>query len=287
MTRIRRTLLTAAVVAAGPAAGVAQTTGSATSTTGGGSTAGGSSSGPNTANLGIQGLSSTPTISGLSSTAATRSALSTSNAFGAYYGNPLYLGRAGAAASSSGSAAALGGFGTALYGTPTGGGTGSGSTRPTGSTGNAFSASAGGVSSAASGFGGNAGTGQFGGQGANRGQGGFGGGQNQGFGSTGAQSGGVVVPLPVPIAYTARIDFPVTRPAAQQVAVDLRGMLDRSSRLSSAGTIDVFTDGTLVVLRGTVPTADEARTAEGMVRLTPGVRDVRNELVVTAPAVGP
>ena len=36
-----------------------------------------------------------------------------------------------------------------------------------------------------------------------------------------------------------------------------------------------------------VPTGDEARLVEGMIRLTPGVRDVRNELKFPAPTVTP
>jgi osmotically-inducible protein OsmY len=39
----------------------------------------------------------------------------------------------------------------------------------------------------------------------------------------------------------------------------------------------------VVVLRGTVRDASEARLAEGMIRLTPGVRQVQNELRIAAP----
>ena len=38
-----------------------------------------------------------------------------------------------------------------------------------------------------------------------------------------------------------------------------------------------------MVLQGVVASDKERRLAEGLVRVTPGVRDVRNELVVTRP----
>ncbi|OWK39179.1 hypothetical protein FRUB_06261 [Fimbriiglobus ruber] len=59
---------------------------------------------------------------------------------------------------------------------------------------------------------------------------------------------------------------------------DVREVLDRSSMTPSARGIQVATDGPVIVLRGAVKDEDEARLIEGMVRLTPGVREVRNEL---------
>jgi osmotically-inducible protein OsmY len=60
-------------------------------------------------------------------------------------------------------------------------------------------------------------------------------------------------------------------------------MFDRSSMLANPRGIDVRMDGNVVVLRGTVRDEDEAKTAEGMVRLTPGVLTVRNELTYPNP----
>jgi osmotically-inducible protein OsmY len=42
----------------------------------------------------------------------------------------------------------------------------------------------------------------------------------------------------------------------------------------------VEVDGQTVILKGKVPSEDERRLAEGLIRLTPGVRAVRNELIV-------
>src|SRR5256885_7103062 len=49
-------------------------------------------------------------------------------------------------------------------------------------------------------------------------------------------------------------------------------------RSSNPRGIEVVSDGAVVVLRGAVRDEDEARLAENMIRLTPGVRDVKNEL---------
>ena len=57
--------------------------------------------------------------------------------------------------------------------------------------------------------------------------------------------------------------------------------------LTNSRGIELVADGQVVVLRGNVQTGDEARLVEGMIRLTPGVRDVRNELKFPAPTVTP
>ncbi len=76
---------------------------------------------------------------------------------------------------------------------------------------------------------------------------------------------------------------------AAAVRTDLQGVLVRSSSLPSARDIQVAMDGSVVVLRGPVSNDDERRLAENLVRLTPGVHDVRNELQVreTAPPPTP
>ena len=50
--------------------------------------------------------------------------------------------------------------------------------------------------------------------------------------------------------------------------------------------IQVVMDGPVVVLRGTVGDRDERLLAEDIIRLTPGVRDVRNQLTVRQPTPG-
>src|SRR5262249_15939060 len=59
----------------------------------------------------------------------------------------------------------------------------------------------------------------------------------------------------------------------------LQRLIDQSAQLKSKGlTVDV--EGRVVVLRGDVATTRERRVAENIVRLTPGVREVQNELRV-------
>jgi len=58
----------------------------------------------------------------------------------------------------------------------------------------------------------------------------------------------------------------------------LQGQLNRSSMWKAPPSITVEVIDGLVVLRGRVADPDDRRMAEAMVRLTPGVREVRNEL---------
>jgi hypothetical protein len=99
-----------------------------------------------------------------------------------------------------------------------------------------------------------------------------------GFGQTGAGAGSQVIQMPRQIAYTAVLRFPTQPISPTRMQADVRAVLDRSASLSNARGVDVLTDGQVVVLRGAVRDEDEAILVEGMIRLTPGVRDVRNEL---------
>ena len=290
MPRTACWIVFALLAAAAPAA--AQLTGSNVSPLGGTSidnSFGGTGSGSNSNGLnsptGQNSLTNTqafiaPQIGGFNPLNATLSPfVNQSNAFGLYYANPYYQGRAGATFLGD-----PGGFGGPLNGVTQG--ISSVNT-------NAFSAAAGSTPiSSATGFGGNAGTNFTGGDLNN-----FGGSNNRNnpFGNNNnnnnnrnAQSvvGGVIVPLSVPITYTSKLMFappPVTAPA---LATDVRQMLDRSNSIAAPGMIDVFTNGQVVVLRGLVASVEEAQTAEGMIRLTPGVRNVVNELKVQT-AVAP
>jgi hypothetical protein len=77
----------------------------------------------------------------------------------------------------------------------------------------------------------------------------------------------------------ARLDFPVRAAPAPQIQSELRGMISRSTeQISTPERIEVAMEGNTVVLRGSVADDREARVVEGMVRLTPGVRQIRNEL---------
>jgi len=66
---------------------------------------------------------------------------------------------------------------------------------------------------------------------------------------------------------------------------EVQTILDRSSKIQSKGTIQVGLEGNTLVLRGLVKNDHERRLAEAIARLTPGVRDLRNELAVRTEAV--
>jgi osmotically-inducible protein OsmY len=72
------------------------------------------------------------------------------------------------------------------------------------------------------------------------------------------------------------------RIAPAEMQADIRQALDRSPRLSNGRAIQLAINGTTVVLQGAVASARERRVAELLARMTPGVRDVRNELRIPA-----
>jgi hypothetical protein len=87
-------------------------------------------------------------------------------------------------------------------------------------------------------------------------------------------------------AYATVIDFDYRRPPPAEVQDRLQAMLALSPSLPGAA-IRVRMDGGTVVLEGAVGTERQRRLAENMVRLTPGVRDVRNQLAVEQVARAP
>ncbi len=100
-----------------------------------------------------------------------------------------------------------------------------------------------------------------------------------GIGGTGLTSSGAVgVRAP---AYSAALGFPYRPAAPSRLQTDLKAMLGRSSSLPASRDIQVvvLVDST-VVLRGKVADEHDRRLAEGLVRLSPGVHAVRNELQV-------
>jgi hypothetical protein len=292
-----RYLLAAAVACLSASAGFAQTTGGGGTGTGG--STGGGISGLQTGSASsfeIQQMQSAPQIANATTSGST---LNSTNAFSQFYANPFYQGRAGATGQDG-----PGGFGSALTGTGGGGtgravgasglntgrtgatgtgGTGGGATGRTGGNTSVTGLGTGGRAGGTTGFGGTTGqfggtTGQFGGRTGTTGQ--FGGrtGQLGGLGGTNQQQGNAVIPLPRPVSYTMTVRMPVPQMNTPQVQADLRGMIDRSSMIANPRGIALSMDGNTVVLRGTVKDQEEAQTVEGMVRLTPGVRTVKNEL---------
>jgi len=67
-----------------------------------------------------------------------------------------------------------------------------------------------------------------------------------------------------------------------QVIAQLQGIIDQSSALRNPRMIQIAMDGRTVILRGKVADEDERRLAENLIRLTPGVRQVQNELEMQA-----
>lgn len=90
--------------------------------------------------------------------------------------------------------------------------------------------------------------------------------------------GGVIVPLPKQIAYPAQLQFQVPV-VPNQVFTEIRTGIDRSTMIANPRAVQVVMDGPNVILRGSVKDNDEYRLVESVVRITPGVREIKNELV--------
>lgn len=65
----------------------------------------------------------------------------------------------------------------------------------------------------------------------------------------------------------------------EAIGVEARRRLELANPSASGGVIIEVSEG-VVTLRGHVPTVAEAWRAEGVVRAVPGVREVRNEILV-------
>lgn len=223
----------------GGAAGGAGLGGSAGAGGSMGGSLGGSSS---NSGASLTSLSQTPQITAPTASGGnTGNSVSTSNFFAPYYANPYYQGILSNSTSNNNSP---GGFGTPLFNSSgsTGGGNigyaGSGGT--TGSTGVR--------------------------------------GTTGGKGTTSTNTTGIIIPLPVQISYGAVADFPVAHATPTQLQAEIVGMLRRSKELSTYSSIQISTEGSTVTLKGAARDRREARLIESMVRMTPGVRNVKNEL---------
>jgi hypothetical protein len=73
--------------------------------------------------------------------------------------------------------------------------------------------------------------------------------------------------------------IPIYAPVASALQAELRDVVTGSTRLNGKN-IDVSVANGTVFLRGQVASADERRLAENLIRLTPGVRQVSNELTI-------
>ena len=87
-------------------------------------------------------------------------------------------------------------------------------------------------------------------------------------------------------AYTTTLGFAYAPPKVGGLQARLQSVITDSTRLASKDSIQVEVTGDTVILRGTAADEHERRLAEALVRLTPGVRDLQNEIEVreTAPA---
>jgi hypothetical protein len=116
------------------------------------------------------------------------------------------------------------------------------------------------------------------------------GGANLNLGTIGGNSGAGVTAFSTfgtyrapPYVTTLGDTVPLVSHAATDMERKLEGILLNSSALQKVRNLDVSVNSEGVVLRGQVNTAKERRLAESMVRLTPGVRVVRNELTIASP----
>lgn len=228
----------------------------------------------------------TPPITGVSAYSSTNTntnqVISPSNFLRPTYGNVYFQGRAGAQPNER-----PGGFGQALYGTMAGGATG-GNIGFAGAGSTGLGTVTGTAGRTTGGLGGT--TGAIGGIGTNLGRttGGFSGqnlgatvaGRTGGLNNTGLNASGFgqIVPLPRPISYPGVLKFQTPVTTMAQIQTELRGMIDRSSMIANPRNITIEVSAEGVILRGSAADEDEARMIEGMVRLTPGVHNVVNEL---------
>lgn len=81
-------------------------------------------------------------------------------------------------------------------------------------------------------------------------------------------------------------DMPRVTHKPAEMRAELVRSLEASTFLKDK-KVDVTVEGVVVTLKGEVGSERERAIVEGMVRMTPGVRDVRNELVVQLPTSPP
>lgn len=233
------------------------------------------------------------------------------------FGTPVFQGTTGGTGGfgTTGFGGTTGGRTTSGFGASTGGFGGTTGRATTGGT--TGRTSTGGFGATTGGFGGTTGRGGttgFGGTtgGGGRTTGGFGttGTRTGGFGTTGrvgttggafggrtgslnsmmgGMGGGGSTPSPIRILANppSNPDRPATGGVAyaSRVASEVQQVLSQTTRLASRETIRVSTEGSAIVLRGSVSDEYERRLAAAIARLSPGVDEIRNELEVqeTAP----
>jgi hypothetical protein len=79
---------------------------------------------------------------------------------------------------------------------------------------------------------------------------------------------------------TIKLGFSIPHGVSPQQATQMQTRLGRLPISGGARRVQVVATGNTVVLRGTVPSRADATLVERLIKLEPGVRTVRNELVV-------
>ena len=100
--------------------------------------------------------------------------------------------------------------------------------------------------------------------------------------TTNAGTGFNTAPTPRAPLYVTVLgdDIPFKTHASSDLYANLKAAIDRSTFVKSKDTIEVQVAAGTVILRGQVGSDRERRMVEGMMRLTPGVQNVQNELQI-------
>ncbi len=76
------------------------------------------------------------------------------------------------------------------------------------------------------------------------------------------------------------VGFPSSLPATDPFTNRIAAVLERTTRIKKLSPIRVDVANETAILRGRVATQQDRELAENLVRLEPGIWDVKNELVV-------
>jgi hypothetical protein len=105
-------------------------------------------------------------------------------------------------------------------------------------------------------------------------------------GNSSTQSG-IVIPIQAQMNYSALLKFPIAANSPSRIQAEIRASIDGTSYLTNPKGVEILTDAANnVTLRGTVADEDEIKLVEGMIRLTPGVGVIKNELRAPAATAG-
>jgi hypothetical protein len=207
---------------------------------------------------------------------------------GPYLVNPLSIGipSSGTSSSSGAMGSSKPTFGQALYSTTSGSsqfGSTSGQSNFGGSSSRAGGTSRSG-STATGGFSGSS-SGNRSSYGNSGGSSGFNGGLGGALGGAAGSVSSAYAPRAV--AFTTTVGYPMPATEPTRMRADLQAVIAQTSALPSRERIQTLEQGDAIVLRGSVGSLQERQLAEAILRLSPGVFNVRNELEVPEPTPPP